>query len=414
MRFGERGEREAIARLLRRDGSRDPAVQRRAARIVADVRRRGDRAVRAWQRRLGDGSRPLELSRREMHDGWRRTPAGIRAAIRRAARHVRIVAERQRPRGFVARVAPGIRIEQHVEALASAGCYVPGGRHPLPSTLVMTATPAAVAGVKTIVAVCPNPTPEVLCAAVECGVSRVFRVGGAQAIAALAYGTASIPPVHKIVGPGNAWVAAAKQVVAADVAVDAHAGPSEIIVWADEGNAEWIAADLVAQAEHDPDVRAVLVTRSSALARAVAEWTRRLTEPRSVARRALARNGAAIIARSRAEAAALVTAFAPEHLVCGGDVGRDGWPVAGTIFAGPWSVQAAGDYLTGSNHVLPTGGWARVRGPLGAADFVRVFNVQRLTARGLRGIADDVMTLAGAEGLDAHAASIRRRLEAIR
>jgi histidinol dehydrogenase len=242
----------------------------------------------------------------------------------------------------------------------------------------------------------------------------VLRLGGAQAIAALAYGTRSIRAVDKIVGPGGVWVAAAKRLVADDVGTDTHAGPSEIVIWSDQGDAEWIAADLVAQAEHDEHARAVFVTRSRRLAAAVSTWTRTLSANLPVARRAIARNGAAVVSSSRRSTVAFIDAFAPEHLVCDSRTDADACRVAGTIFVGPWSAQAAGDYATGSNHVLPTGGHARERGGLSAADFVRVFTTQTITRRGLAAIGPAAATLADAEGLRAHADSIRRRLRRAR
>jgi histidinol dehydrogenase len=250
----------------------------------------------------------------------------------------------------------------------------------------------------------------VLAAALEAGASQVFAIGGAHAVAALAYGTESIARVDKIVGPGNAWVAAAKALVSADCAIDLHAGPSEIVVHSDVGKAEWIAADLVAQAEHDPAARAIFVTTKRRLADEVSYAVAAQMPARGPAAVSIAQNGAVIIARTRRDAVAIVNRLAPEHLVV--DAGADLSPyrAAGTIFVGPWSVQAAGDYCTGSNHVLPTGGAARFRGGLSAADFVRVFSVQTLNERAIKAIGPSVVTLAEAEGLTAHAASVKVRL----
>ena len=217
----------------------------------------------------------LALSKRQLEAGWRATPADVRRAIRTALKHIQTVAAAQRPRPFAVTVRPGVRIEQRVQPLARVGCYVPGGRYPLPSTLLMTAVPARIAGVAEIVVVCPRPAPAVLCAAVEAGVTTVLPIGGAQAIAALAYGTESIARVDKIVGPGNAWVAAAKALVSADCAIDFHAGPSEIVVFADAGRPDWIALDLLAQAEHDPGARAIFVTTTAAARRGRARATSR-------------------------------------------------------------------------------------------------------------------------------------------
>ena len=247
-------------------------------------------------------------------------------------------------------------------------------------------------------------------AALEAGATEVFAIGGAQAIGALAYGTASIARVDKIVGPGNAWVAAAKSLVSADCSIDLHAGPSEIVVYSNAGRPDWIAADLIAQAEHDPAARAVLVTTKRRLAAAVAKEIQAQMPKTGPAAASLSRNGAIVVARNRRDAIAIVNELAPEHLVIDDTRDVDAYRTAGTIFAGPWSVQASGDYCTGSNHVLPTGGAGRFRGGLSATDFVRVFNVQTLTARGIRRIGPAAVTLAEAEGLEAHAQSVRMRL----
>ena len=397
-----------LKRLMSRPERQETTVARGAARIVRDVRRGGDAALGKWMWRLDRVSPPFEITASTLRAGWRRTPPEIRDAIKLAARNIEAVAARQVPRAFTVTVAEGVRIEQRVRPLARVGCYVPGGRYPLPSTLLMTVIPARVAGVREIVVACPRPADVILCAALEAGASRVLRIGGAQAIAALAYGTASIARVDKIVGPGNAWVAAAKTVVAPDCPIDFHAGPSEIVVLVSAGRADWIAADLVAQAEHDPDARAIVVTANRALAGRVKEAIAARVSRAHPAARALARNGAIVIARTHAIAIDIVNQIAPEHLVCEpDDVER--CHTAGTIYVGPWSVPAVGDYCTGSNHVLPTGGAARSRGGLSAADFMRTFTVQRLTKTGFRTLAPIAKTLAMAEGLTNHAASIEVR-----
>ena len=405
MRILDASNTSAIDRLAVRDASRDPAIAQQARTIVADVRRRGDGAVARWMKRLDGVSPPFAVTRRELDAGWRATPTEVRRAIRVAVKNVRCVANAQMPRPFRVAPMPGIRVEQRVDALSRVACYVPGGRFPLPSTVVMTVVPAVVAGVGDVIVLCPRPVPVVLAAALEAGASSVYRLGGAQAIAAVAYGTQTMAPVEKIVGPGNAWVTAAKTIVAADCAIDFRAGPSEIVVWSETGDAEWIAADLLAQAEHDPHARAMLVTSSRRLASAVA---------RAMARRGeLPANVAAIVARTRREAIALVNRIAPEHLVC--DRAADAAACrAGATFVGPWTAQAAGDYCTGSNHVLPTGGEARFRGGLSAADFVRTVSIQTLDRRGLARIGPAVVALAEAEGLRAHADSIRIRMNASR
>ncbi len=333
----------------------------------------------------------------------------MRRAIAAAARNIRHVARRQVPRGWTARPVAGVTIVQRVAPLERVGCYVPGGRYPLPSSLLMTAIPASVAGVREIIAVCPKPDATVMAAALEAGVTRLLRLGGAHAIAALAYGTATIPRVDKIVGPGNAYVAAAKALVAADCAIDFFAGPSEILVLSSRGRAAWIAADLLAQAEHDEDARAIFVTPSGRLARLVADEIARQMPMDGPARTAIGRNGAIVVTRSLDEAVALSERMAPEHVVCDSASVAARLTRAGTVFVGHQSAQASGDYITGSNHVLPTSGAARGRGGLSAADFVRVTTVQRLSRAGLKAVAPHAIALADAEGLRGHAASIRIR-----
>ena len=379
------------------------------AHIVATVRRGGDRALLAYARKFDRLTGPAEITREEMRDAATAVPAAVRTAIRAAARNIRHVARRQVPRTWTATPVSGISIEQRVTPLDRVGCYVPGGRYPLPSSLLMTAIPARVAGVREVVAVCPRPDATVMCAAIEAGVTRLMRLGGAHAIAALAYGTETIPRVDKIVGPGNAYVAAAKALVAADCAIDFFAGPSEILVIATAGPPGWIAADLLAQAEHDEHARAVFVTPDRRLARAVAAEIARQLPQDGPARSALEQNGAIVVTRTMDEAIALSERMAPEHAVCESDAVARRLLRAGTVFVGRYSAQAAGDYATGSNHVLPTSGAAAARGGLSAADFVRVSTVQRVTRGGLRRIAPHAIALAEAEGLHAHADSIRIR-----
>jgi histidinol dehydrogenase len=411
MRIVSASNRRAIAVLAARDEARRPDVERQAARIIKDVRRRGDAAVREWTQRLDGRSAPIRaVPEAALHRGWEQTPREVRRALKQAVRHLERVSAEQVPRAFTVTVAPGLRIEQRVQPLERVGCYVPGGRYPLPSTLLMTVVPARMAGVPRITVVCPRPAPVVMAAALEAGASELFAIGGAQAVAALAYGTRAIARVDKIVGPGNAWVAAAKSQVSRDCAIDLHAGPSEIVIWSDTGRADWIAADLIAQAEHDPAARAILVTTRPTLARAVAAEVERQMPATGPAATSIARNGALVVASSRTAAAALVNQLAPEHLVVDSMAAANHARTAGTVFVGPWSAQAAGDYGTGSNHVLPTGGAGRFRGGLSAADFVRVFNVQTLTREGIRGIGRSVVALAEAEGLEAHAQSVRLRL----
>jgi len=414
IRIVESSNRRAVRALLSPARTRDAATERRVAEIVSAVRRDGDRALTRYARELDGLSGAIEVSRDEMRRAAREVPASVRAAIRTAARHIRTVARRQVPRGWRARVTAGVTVEQRVVPLDRVGCYVPAGRYPLPSSLLMTAIPAAAAGVEEVVAVCPRPAPVVMAAALEAGVSRLFRVGGAHAVAALAYGTDTIPRVDKIVGPGNRYVAAAKALVAADCGIDFYAGPTEIVIVAARGPASWIAADLIAQAEHDPDARAVLITPSRKLAeQVVAEVAAQLPET-GPARAALKSHGGVIVTKTAAEAVALANTAAPEHLVVDDERMAKQVRCTGSLFVGAWTAQVAGDYAIGSNHVLPTAGAARVRGGLSAADFVRQITVQRLTAAGLRRIGPTVIDLATAEGLSAHAASVAIRMKGTR
>jgi histidinol dehydrogenase len=306
-------------------------------------------------------------------------------------------------------VSPGITVEQRVVPLDRVGCYVPAGRYPLPSSLLMTAIPARIAGVGEVVVASPRPHPAIFAAAIEAGVDRVFQIGGAHAIAALAYGTATVPRVDKIVGPGNQWVSTAKAIVTSDCAIDFYAGPTEILIVSADGPPAWIAADLIAQAEHDPDARAVLVTPSRRLARRVAADVARMMPADGPTRASLQHHGAIIVTRNLQEAMALANDAAPEHLVVDSEALASAVRCAGAVFVGPWTAQVAGDYAIGSNHVLPTAGAARFRGGLNTADFVRLMSVQRVTRRGLARLAPTIVTLARTEGLEGHARSIEIR-----
>ncbi len=410
MKIIDAANRKAIDRLLSRQHEADRALDRRVAGIVDRVRRQGDTALFRFARRFDDIAPPLEVSFEEMRAESARVPPAVRNAIRTAAGHIARVAARQIPRHFDLEVIPGVSVEQRVEPLGRVGCYVPGGRFPLPSSLLMSAVPARVAGVRDVIAVCPRPEPAVMAAALEAGVTRLFRVGGAHAIAALAYGTSTVPRVDKIVGPGNRYVAAAKARVSADCAIDFYAGPTEIVIVAGGGKADWIAADLIAQAEHDPDARSTFITWRRSLAVRVAARVAARAAGRDIVQQSLAAHGVAIVTRSAPEAMALANRFAPEHLVVDREALIRGPIVAGAVFVGPFTAQAAGDYATGSNHVLPTSGAARFRGGLSAADFMRVMSVQRVTREGLGRLAPTILPLARAEGLQAHAESIEVRL----
>src|SRR5579862_1542591 len=388
-----------------------------AARIINDVRRRGDAALFAWTKRFDNlslDSRNLWVSRAELSSARKRVSREFIVAIDHAARNIRAVARRQKPREWTIQVEPGVRAGQRVRAIDSVGCYLPGGRFSLVSTLLMTVIPAQEAGVREIMVASPQPGAALLAAAARLGVRRVARIGGAQAIAAMAYGTKSIPRVAKICGPGNRFVTAAKKLVSHDCAIDMLAGPTEALVFAEAGNPKFIAADLIAQAEHDPDAISVMVTTSATLAQAVAaEIGAQLAQlpPANLARRALAANGVILVARNRRRAAEFVNQFAPEHLSVVGETGAAMKLIesAGSIFVGPYSAQTFGDYATGTNHVLPTGGVARTRGGLSVADFVKCISVQEVSRAGVRRLAPVVAEFARAEGLDAHARSVEVR-----
>jgi len=411
IRILESSDSAAVEDLLSVERGADGLVEQRVGEIVARVRRSGDRALLGYARRFDKLRRPIELTAEEIREGAGRAPTAVRRAISAAARHIRAVARRQVPKGFRITTAPGVVVEQRVLPLDRIGCYVPGGRYPLPSSLLMTAIPARAAGVADIIAACSKPGPAVLAAAVEAGVTRLFQMGGAHAIAAMAYGTETVPRVDKIVGPGSRYVAAAKALVSRDCSIDFYAGPTEILIVADEGPAEWIAADLIAQAEHDSEARAIFITSNRSLGQEVAAQVARRMPADGPARQSLARHGGVILTKNEAESVALANAAAPEHMVCTSERVARAVRCAGAIFIGPHTAQVAGDYAIGSNHVLPTSGAARFRGGLSAADFVRATSVQRVTARGLAGIAPTAVTLARAEGLNAHAASIEVRVK---
>jgi histidinol dehydrogenase len=402
--------------LLARRAQQDDKARSVAAEIVADVRKRGDAALFAWMKKLDHvdlGREGVWIARKEIRSAERQVSSTFLNAIKRAAKNVRQVAEKQLPRPWSIASEPGVRIRQCVSPIESIGCYIPGGHFSLVSTLVMTAVPAQVAGVSRVVAVCPGPNPELLAAAGLLGVSEIARIGGAQAIAALAYGTKLIPRVEKIFGPGNKFVTAAKQLVSGDCAIDLPAGPTEAMVLVAEGNARWIAADLLAQAEHAKDAASFFVTISRSLAREVQrEITWQLGElPSGMARVSTEIAGAILVADSLNQACDFVNRFAPEHLSLPDNAAKLLRKInsAGTVFLGPWAAQPLGDYATGSNHVLPTGGWARRRGGLSTADFVKCITVQTITRRGFLRLADTVETLAESEGLMAHGNAVRVR-----
>ena len=399
----------AEKRLLAARERRDVQAEKVAGKIIADVRRRGDAALLFWTKHL-DGinlaRQSMWVSQREIDDAKKNVSTDFLSAVQHARANVRKVAEKQLPRDWAMQVEPGVGVAQRVIPIETIGCYIPGGKATLVSTLVMTAVPAQVAGVKRIVIACARPNNELLAAAGILGLNEVARIGGAQAIAALAYGTETIPRVDKIFGPGNRFVTAAKQLVSGDCAIDLPAGPTEAVVLASRGNPKWIAADLLAQAEHAPDAASILVTTSRALAqkvrREIAEQLKKLPEGNSAG--VSLRTAGVILLASDHRALTFVNRFAPEHLSLpqSGSALLEKLSAAGTVFIGPWVAQPLGDYASGSNHVLPTGGWARSRGGLSAADFVKCINVQRVSRKGFQRLAADVRVLARAENLQAH------------
>jgi histidinol dehydrogenase len=406
---------EAYVRVLEVRGSRLDEIEPGVRRIVDDVRSSGDRALLKYAREL-DGLKPRQASRvsdSELRGAWKKASPQFRNALKVAATNIRQFCEWQKPKEWI-RSRNGISLGQLVRPLDSVGCYVPGGRFSLVSTLVMTVIPARVAGVKNVRVVSPRPSLEVLAAAAMLGVEEFYRVGGAQAIAALAYGTESIARVDKIVGPGNLYVTAAKKLVSFDCSIDMLAGPTEVVIVSANGNPPFIAADLVAQAEHDPETLAVFITTSKTLAASVVDEVNQGGRGRpplnenDIARKSLETRGAVLIANSRQQAFDWANRMAPEHIT----VEKRDVPMvqnAGSVFVGDYSAQAAGDYASGPNHVLPTAGAARFRGGLSVIDFVKLITVQELSAKGLRRIAPTIEILAKTEGLGAHADSISVR-----
>jgi histidinol dehydrogenase len=412
--FGERAAvaEAAIEQLEQRGAVNTSKVDGVVREILDAVQKRGDAAVRDFSAKF-DGltdEQPLLVNREQMRAAWEATGEELKAAMRLAQANIRAFAEKQLPRAWSFRPSEGMEVGQIVRPLASVGCYVPGGRYPLPSTLLMTTAPAQVAGVERIVVCSPKPARETMAAAYLAGVTEFYRIGGAQAIAAMAYGTETITPVDKIVGPGNLYVTAAKIAVSQRVGIDMPAGPTEIVVTSEAGDPSGIAADLVAQAEHDPEALAVLITSKADLAEEVALEVARLSESNAIARQALDAQGFAFVTTSVDEARALTNRLAPEHLTV--DAGADlRWVRnAGSVFVGHHTPQSMGDYISGPNHVLPTGRNGRVRGGLSVLDFVKVITVQQYTLDALRVVGPHTIALAEAEGLKGHAESVRVRM----
>ena len=415
MRILDGAEQARLVTALAERGATDLAeVEPAVRRIVNDVRRNGDRALRRYAARwdgLGKGE-PLRVPEALLQEAWERTDPELQEAIKQAAGNIRCYAEWQAPKDsekeWRREIQPGVFVGQLMRPLESVGCYVPGGRYPLPSTLLMTVIPARVAGVKQIRVASPRPARATLAAAAFLGVREFYRVGGAQAIAALAYGTEEIPRVDKIVGPGNRYVTAAKKLVAFDSAIEFLAGPTEAVIISADGDPASIASDLVAQAEHDPEALCIFITTARALARSVQKEVQKRTRANPIAAQSLSRRSAILLVASLDQAIEISNRIAPEHLTLPAAL-APAVQHAGAVFLDEFTPQAAGDYISGPNHVLPTGGMARVRGGLSVLDFVRVIACQRVSREGIRSIAPAGITLANAEGLTGHAEAFRVR-----
>lgn len=400
---------EAIQRRREQTNEYDEIVRP----IIEAVRKEKDAALRRFARELdGLGDQPLRVPREELAEAAKLMSPAVRAAAEVAIANIRQYAESQLPKEHFSEFGPGRSLGWIVRPLDAVGCYIPSGRYPLPSTLLMTAVLAQTAGVPRICIASPRPSIEILGCAQMLGIDEVYRVGGAQAIAAMAFGTETMAGVDRIVGPGNAYVAAAKRLLAGEVGIDFIAGPTEILILASEGNPRLIAADMLAQAEHDVMACAGLMTTSASLAEDVAKQLEVQLETlptASVARQAVDRSSFIFVFADMEEAVSMVNLFAPEHLSLHDPGLLPQIRNAGTVFLGSFTPESAGDYATGPSHVLPTNGAARVRGGLSCADFVKVISIQQLSAEGLRNLAPTITILARAEGLEAHARAVEVR-----
>lgn len=403
-----------VTKVLARRTARMADAEATVRPILEAVRKRGDKGLLEYAQKFdGLTRKSVRVPTAELKAAAARLSPKFISAVEVASHNVRRYAEKQLPKESTGTFGKGHKLGQIVRPLDTVGAYIPAGRYPLPSTLIMTAVPAQVAGVTNICIACPKAVDEVYGVAHRLGLDQVFQMGGAQAIAAFAYGTKTVPRADRIVGPGNIYVAAAKRLLAGEVGIDFVAGPTEILIIAAEADARFLAADMLAQAEHDTDASAILLTTSRKLAERVAkELERQLaTLPTAaVARKAIDKNSAIILVDSLDEAVDLSNRFAPEHLAIHHEELIPKIRHAGSIFVGPFSPEAAGDYASGPNHVLPTNGVARLRGGLSAADYVKVISVQQLDATALRKLAPSITTLARAEGLEAHARSVEVRL----
>jgi histidinol dehydrogenase len=412
-------------RIMNREGVADKAILKKVSSIVQDVARRGDEALFEYTKKFDKETldrQSVAVSDREMDEAMEAADSEILSVIELTAKRIEKFHRSQVLKGWSVEDEEGIILGQKVSPLERVGIYAPGGLAAYPSTVLMTAIPARIAGVKEIILTSPGKNgrmhPLVVAAAQMAGVDRMFKIGGAQAIAALAYGTKSIPKVDKIVGPGNAYVAAAKKLVFGEVAIDMIAGPSEVVIIADGGGeASYAAADLIAQAEHDPMASAVLMTPDEAFGKRVAaEVDMQIGQlPRmEIARRSLSECGAIVITKDMVEAAELANRFAPEHLELMIEEPRallDRIHNAGAVFLGYYTPEAVGDYVAGPNHVLPTGGTARFSSPLGVYDFMKRTSVISFTREALNKLGNQAALFARVEGLDGHSNSIRLRCD---
>jgi histidinol dehydrogenase len=407
-------ESKQVGRILARKTARFAEAEETVRPILAAVQKRGDAALLEYARKFdGLTRKSVAVPTAELLQAEKQLSPAFRGAIKTASKNIRAFAKMQLPPTRSTIVSPGLRLGQVVRPLDTVAAYIPSGRYPLPSTLMMTVIPAQVAGVPNVCVATPRAVPEIFGTASLLKASRVFEMGGAHAIAAFAYGTKTVPKADRIVGPGNIYVAAAKKLLAGEVGIDFFAGPTEILMIAEDGDPRWIAADMLAQAEHDVEASAVLLTTSRKLAEAVAQEIEKQLETlttAAVARKAIDKNSAIILVDSLDQALDLSNRFAPEHLSIPSAKLLSRVQHAGSVFVGPTSPEAAGDYASGPNHVLPTSGAARVRGGLSTADFVKVISVQELSAAALKKLAPSITTLARAEGLEAHARSVEVRL----
>jgi len=408
---GSKQTADLLLRLEQRSTTSLDAVLPIVQKILTKVRKGGDKALQSYAQKFDSlpPNTPLRITTEETANAWQQLDPALQQALKTAAANIRNFAQRQLPKSWQSSTK-GLTTGQRVRPIDSAGCYVPGGRHPLPSTMLMTVIPAQTAGVPRIVVVSPRPALETLATAHFLGITEFYRIGGAHVIAALAYGTESILRVAKIVGPGNLYVTAAKRAIAFDCAIDMLAGPTEIVITSDNGNPVAIASDLVAQAEHDPEALTIFITTDESLARKVIAEAKRQSRNNPVAKEALRRNGYAILAITAEEAQQITNRLAPEHLTIDSEADLAWVQNAGSVFIGQHSPQPMGDYISGPNHTLPTGGMARIRGGLSVNDFIKLITVQQYTPAALSALGPQAIRLAQAEGLTAHAETIRTRM----